>query len=309
MKAWIALTLFLFTGLFNTPAFTKSDKSSRQETPFQSIGDGPDFYIDYANYRGLGDSTYVEFYLQVGYNSLQFIRDIRRFLASYELSFKLKDTTGATINEYLTSDSFNVDTFGETENSGRARVMLVGLNLTSGPYKMQATLYENETNRQSVISQNITVRDYSSSSLAMSDIQLSQKITPTTQSGPFVKNQRYVEPNAVRIFTRTRPDLYVYFEIYNLTYSASPDSDNYFYTCDFILTRENGSEIARFDQVERIPGRTSAHSLKIPLGGLPDGKYALKVITTDEANFRKTENIQKFTFLGMPLALASPDEF
>lgn len=273
--------------------------------PFKSEGEGPDFYLDYANYQGNEDLTHVEFYFQIDYNSLQFVKKREHFQAKYSLSFEIRDESDKLIESFHNEDQFDVQTFDETVSPSKARAMMVGYSLATGKYWITAIVHDHETEKRSRIGRWIIVKDFHADRLQVSDIQFSQKIKKASE-GHFVKNQRYVEPNALRTFDENLSDIYIYFEVYNLTYFET--RDNYFYDCIFLIENHDGTTIKTFEQAQRIPGHSSAHSIKIPPGNLPDGRYTLRIIVTDQATAMKAETSQTFIVLDEAMTLADSYE-
>ena len=58
-------------------------------------------------------------------------------------------------------------------------------------------------------------------------IQFSNEIRVAEEGQPYVKNQRYVEPNALRTFAVGESNVYWYFEIYNLEGEAETEDSQY----------------------------------------------------------------------------------
>jgi len=292
MKA-IVVPQCLLLLLFYSLSFGGNDLE-QVSPPFRSEGDGPSFCLDYANFRGVQEFTYVEFYFQVGYRALQFIKHDEGFQADYTLDFQIRDTNGNLIESFQNNDTFEVVTFEATESVDKARVMMISVSLTSGRYQLMAMIRDHETRHVSQVEHWIEVIDFRSSNLQVSDIQFSQKIEKATD-GPFVKNMRYIEPNAHRAFSEERADIYLYFEIYNLTYFD--DRDNYFYTCDFLINDADGVKVRKFEQTKRIPGLSSAHSIRVPAGLFSSGTYTLHITVTDQATGKRAETSQTFTVI------------
>ncbi|MFQ6092692.1 MAG: hypothetical protein ACE5OR_08435 [bacterium] len=75
---------------------------------------------------------------------------------------------------------------------------------------------DNESKKIGINKDEITVEDYTSLNLMISDLQLAEYISPTTEEGKFVKKGLPVIPHPVRRYDTSQP-VYIYFEIYNLT--------------------------------------------------------------------------------------------
>ncbi|MFQ5650402.1 MAG: hypothetical protein ACE5IY_10715 [bacterium] len=281
---------------------TLAAKEVKASAPFESTGEGPVYYVDYASFQGLDNKTYVEFYIQVGYRDLQFYKNGKRFEAGYDLDFALLDEQGKSVESYQTDDRFQVDTFAQTLSRQKARILLLGFTVEPGSYTVKSTLKDRETRKSTRIHQPCSVQNFTSKDLQISDIQLSQKIEPGEDGQPYVKNRRYIEPNAVRIFAHGLADIYVYFEIYNLIEPDLKESTNYL--AHFIIKDQDGKQFAHLKRSHPKPGVTSAHSIRLPVSHFLNGRYSLIVRIEDEDTGRVTESSKAFTVLDRPLSMS-----
>ncbi|MFQ5825451.1 MAG: hypothetical protein ACE5JB_15535 [bacterium] len=300
MKARIAFFVAFLIVLNLTGVFVYAKKSPVR-TPFKSIGKGPNFYLDYTNFQGFDDDTFIEFYIQIGYQELQFFKHNKRFRAGYDLDLFVYDENDNTVEHYTNLDVFEVDSYSESQSTEKARVSLLGFSFNPGKYKIEVILRDIETHKSSKIERVFFARNYQSDNLQISDIQFSQKIVPAEEGQPYVKNQRYIQPNPIRTFAHGLADIYIYFEVYNLTYTEN--SENLNYTAYFIILDNKGKKIAQFQNIEKVPGKISAHSLKIPVDQFLSGNYILTVRILDEATGQTAETSKSFTVLDWPISL------
>ncbi len=273
--------------------------------PFESVGDGPIHYVDYSNFQGIDSQTYVEFYIQVGYNDLQFIKKDRQFEAGYELAFAVLADKGDTLESHKIRDIFQVNTFDETVNKKKARVSLMAFSFAPGRYKLRTTLTDVETNKATDVEQFFEARNLDKDSLMVSDVQLSQNIKPAEAGQAYVKNKRYIEPNPIRTFGHGMHDICLYFEVYNL---MSGCEDNYTnYVSHFIIHNEEGRKYAHVKRLHPKPGNTSAHSIRFPVDHFLQGKYKLTLKIVCEDTGREVETTTAFTVFDSPVAISTLD--
>lgn len=295
-------SMYLFAGLTLILAqalFAKTDKHTTQSPPFTSTGDGPMFYMDYACFKGVACKTYTEFYFQVGYDYLQFIKDKQKFKASYELDFTVLDNNQNSVQEYHSSDSFYVNDFDETVSRNKARVSQVGYSLEPGQYTIHMVVKDMETLYSSFIDKPVAIRSLNSKELQLSDIQFSQKIKLAEAGDAYIKNKRYIEPNAIRTFAHGLADIFIYFEIYNL--SAPTPNTNSFYSALITIFDENGKQIGQVSRSHQKPGVDVAHSLRLPVDDFLNGNYTLNIQVTDEDGKSVAKNSKEFTVLSWPV--------
>ncbi len=271
--------------------------------PIVSTGDGPRFCLDYCNFQGVDNKTYVEFYVQVSYSELQFIKHKDRFKAGYHLKLTILDEFDQVVETQETNDQFQVDSFAETVSTQKARASLMAFTLKPTTYRVKALVRDLETMHATRIEQELQLGDFRAPNLLMSDIQLSSKIEPGEDGQPYVKNSRYILPNASRIFAHgLNESIFIYFEVYNLLYDQLKPQATY--TTRFTFLNGDGEPIASFARTHPKPGPTSAHSMKFPLSYFPNGNYKLIIQTRDDATGQTCESVRDFSVLDWSIALS-----
>ncbi len=296
----LIVLLFLVSKLFGS---SPCPNNGTLEKPLVSHGEGPNFLIDYSNFQGVNNQTYIEFYIQVSYYELQFIKHKGCFQAGYNIEFSILDEKDNLIEHYSIMDIFEVDTYKQTQELEKARAMLLAFSITQGSYQLIVIITDQETQHSSKIEKRLYSKPFLLEKLSISDIQFSQKITAAKEGQPYVKNHRYIEPNAGRTFTHGISEgLYIYFEIYNLEYYSS--NDNSTYTCFYTFYNAKGAQISQFKYTNIKPGLTSAHSSKVPLEYFTDGIYQLTVRVHDDSSQQTSEVSKSFTVLDSNISLS-----
>jgi hypothetical protein len=288
---WLISATFLVLSVFSLPAIPKS---KAPVTPLVSTGDGPRFYVDYSSYLGADRNTFVEFYIQLSHEALQFIKSGRQFRAGYELKLEILDHNSKPVEGYRQDDWFEVGSFAETVSADRARISMVCFTLPPGAYLLRAQIRDHETRHCSQIETAFRARDYRSDDLNISAVQCSQNIRPGKEGQPYVKNQRYVEPNAVRTFAHGIADIFLYFEVYNLQLTADELNS---YIVEFAFWDQHGRLAARFKRKHVKPGHTAAHTVKLPVDHFGGGDYAMVIKVEDLASGKIAETTQQFKVL------------
>ena len=303
MKSGFSHKLFILAAALLTISTSQArNVAPSSVTPFESSGNGPTHYIDFANFQGVDNKTYTEFYFQVSYNDLQFYKNGDHFEAGYALEFKVMDSDGNLLEHHETSDLFEVESYAQTLSTQKARVMLLGFTFEAGEYAIQSKMTDLETRETATIERTLRIGAFATDDLTVSDLQLSQNISPAEPGQPYVKNQRYIEPNAVRTFAHGLADIYVYFEVYNLMENEAETPGKY--EAYFIIKDESGQLFARLKRDHDKPGNTSAHSIKLPIEYFKNGHYSLTVQIVDRDSGETTESTKDFTVLSRPFSAA-----
>lgn len=300
MKARIAILASL---VFFTSALASPPKESDLTTPLSSMGEGPLFFLDYSNYKGVNDETFVEFYIQVSYDELQFIKKNQRFQAEYEIDFSVLTETDSLLDNFVGRDTIELNSYAETQSSKSARVMLLGFSFPPATYKIKVRTTDLETRHFSLLERELSTKNFRSPQLEISDIQLSHKIEPAQNGLPYVKNSRYIEPNVSRVLAHgVNSDIYIYFEVYNFTYF--PNCENSTYTTTISFFDNEGNQIARLNRVKEKPGDTSAHSMKFPLQNFKSGEYYVTIQVRDDVSGQVCETSKNFTVGDQPISVS-----
>lgn len=294
--------IFLTTLFLIGTAFGRSKKADESvyTSPFQSYGAGPTYFIDYTNFEGTDNKTYVEFYLQVNYDELQFFKNQGQFRAGYDIECNVLDENETVLKHYTNQDVFDVNTYHETQDVKKARICLLAFSLNPGKYKIKSTVTDIETRKSSTIEQAFFVRSFREKTLSLSGIQFSQKIELAKDGQPYVKNQRYIEPNTVRTFAHGLADIFIYFEIYNLQHGFNSQFTDY--TATFIIRDSQNQEVTHLSRVKPKPGTTSAHSIKFPVDYFSAGAYSLTIHVKDNDTGEVAETSKSFTVLEWPVS-------
>jgi hypothetical protein len=286
MRVMIALVTILSC----SPLFAFFADGNISRLPYTSEGEGPCFFLDHTSYQGMEGKTYVEFYLQVGYRSLQFFKSGKDFRAGYSFTLEIRDSNGKPLDSQNTKDVFDVGTFEETLSRTTARVSLMAFSLPPGSYHVHSVLEDIETEKVSVVEKIITVFEFGGNVLQLSEIQFSHDIRLGEEGQPYVKNHRYIQPNAVRTFSPETGDIYLYFEIYNMA-AVKKNSE---YVAEFLICDAGGQQVGKVSRHHQKPGKTSAHSMRFGVDFFQDGLYDVLVRIRDLDNGAIAESKGRF---------------
>lgn len=168
----ILLTLLLIS---STPGYKLQASNSQ---PLYSDGEGASHQIDFSNFRGENDKAYVEFYIQIAYQNLQFIKTQGKFRASYDFELAILDDQGNIVEHQTIRDPFEIDNFKATYSSDKARISSMAFLLEPGEYTLVTKATDLETNAYSEINTTFEATDFKTTDLTISDIQFSQNIYP-----------------------------------------------------------------------------------------------------------------------------------
>ncbi len=148
----------------------------------------------------------------------------------------------------------------------------------------------------------INIPDYSTPTLAISDILLASDIQPTNQNGKFVRNGLLIVPKLAKRWAIHKP-IYIYFEIYNLALNDEKESS---FSIDYTMSfagekRAAKKSLGLFGSKDKssvsVRSDRNGHAsfsyeyLALEVGNLEKGEYVLTVKVTDKQTGKTVEKI------------------
>lgn len=179
--------------------------------------------VDICKFYGDERQVYIEIYYGIHENALSYVRDSSGLHGAVTMKLMVRsDTAVAAQKEWLVPH-----TIADSGVLERSQVMtgLESVGLTEGEYQLTLSAADvNAPARSESLSVPLPIKLFSTSSEAISDIELATTIQPSTnKQSLFYKNTLEVMPNPARLFGTGLPIMYYYAEIYNLNSNeASP---------------------------------------------------------------------------------------
>jgi GWxTD domain-containing protein len=288
------------------PALVATYDESKKSLPrLAETAEARPFEVDYINFIASHNLAFVEFYVQTSYDRLSFTRAGNLYQAVCDVDFYIEDRDGNLQQAQSARDTVKALTYAETRSADNYRVTRFSFSLRPGEYRLRATMTDQETGKTSEVAQKFSARDFSGTSLTLSDLQFSRHIRVDSSASPFVKHNRRIEPNAMHRYGQFASQLFIYYEIYNLAepVAAAANGDSGAipiaaadsFRTHFIIHDENGNEIKQLWRSGRKPGNSCVQSLVLPIADLKSGQYMLTVRVFDNQNGSYAESSGYFT--------------
>jgi len=205
----------------------------------------------------------LDVFVQVPYENLSFLKKDGIYIASYEMTIDILDSTGRLVSEKLWTEEVKAETFEQSASPQAYSLVQRVFEVSPGPYSIVTIMRDNETRQNQKLTRRITVSDYSSSDFSLSDIMLVSKLNIVGEKKNIVPN---VSPNVGPVVDA----FHVFFEVYNKS-----GLDSVRFAIDVL--NELAEKARQDSQVRRLsPGRNQIFS-KIEHGTLPIGDYTLYV--------------------------------
>jgi hypothetical protein len=203
-QLWIGITLFivLVMGCLASP---------------QAVQAQQPFMMDTAQFRQSHGLVYLEIYLMIQRDRLQFLQVTDGFEAVYEIRLDVytSDTLFSSTSYEMVDRALRLEDITPRQKLPDIFVY----NLLPGDYNIKGFVTDLNQNVTHTRSLDLTLEAFSDSLLDVSDVELATKLKRGTEGSKFYKNGFLVIPNAERIYGTSLPMLYYFAEIYNLSSS------------------------------------------------------------------------------------------
>jgi GWxTD domain-containing protein len=169
------------------------------------------FFVESLCYRGSNPQTSsLEFFIQIPYERLSFVRSGNAYNASFETILSVYDENQKLLSEKSWMEDLTVNDFAQTSSTTAYRLSQRTLDIAPGNYRIAIQVRDKETGRGTTIWRNVKVTDYSKDSLGLSDIMLVNRLSKAGE-------KTNVVPNITGYFTDLSNGFFLFAEIYNAT--------------------------------------------------------------------------------------------
>jgi len=267
--------------------------------------------VDFAHFRGVEDSLYVELYYSFPAKALTYEYDEEVYTGSLELDVTVFERTGDPVsikNRAFRMNYSVVDTTGEQLN--QSVIGQSALFLPPGEYDIKIKAIDSgyPENTDSV-SFPVDLSELPEKHVAISDIQFANSIQqiPEDPDNSFYKNTLEVIPNPSRIFGVGHPILFYYLEVYNLLEDAVEGEE---YNVRAAVYDAVGNQYFERENIKKRVHESSVEVGTVNTSAFQSGTYTLSIAIVDPASNIVVSSSRRF-FIFNPqhgIAEAARDE-
>ena len=169
------------------------------------------FFVESLSYRGPDpQSSSIEFFIQIPYEGLSFVRSGNTYLARFETIVGVYDEDQKLLNEKTWMEELSVENFAQTTSGTLYRLSQRTMDVAPGNYRIAIQVRDKETGKGTTLWRNLKVTDYSKDSLSLSDVMLVNRLSTSGEKVTVV-------PNIAGYFTDLSSGFFLFAEIYNRT--------------------------------------------------------------------------------------------
>lgn len=236
--------------------------SAQVELQQPYLDTAPQYYFEILNFRSQQKQSRLDFYFQIPYSCLHFIKDGNEFASTFTISIRLLDKDNVTAFEDSWPETAVCRTFDETVSENILSSSQRHFTVNHGSYTLYVTVTEPGTEVSLEEKQRVVVTDYSSATPSISDIMI---LTSSSASG----GKHVIVPNVQRNVVSSLDSFPVFYEVY------LPDMDSAYVTTEIAGAKDrvvysNSAWIQAHDSVTKVFD-------EIPKVSLNMGLYRLKV--------------------------------
>ena len=260
--------LIIFSVLFAAPSMAGKLKAHLNYSTFYSPDLGP----------------YIETYLMVEGNTVQFIKnDNNKFQATVEVLvlFKIGDEI-KEFNKYEVSSPELLDTLGGVH------LMINFMDqqrytLPNGEYNLEFELSDKYSSEDPIkVTQAVTL-NYPDNKIAISDIMIVDSYSDASDQSVLTRGGLNLIPGVFNFFPNSRNELTYYTEIYNAD-KIIGENEKYLLTT-FLENEETGQKVSEMGRMKREEAKSVNTILnKFDIKTLPSGNYNVVVEVRDKTN-------------------------
>lgn len=285
MKKLIVFCVILYSAM----SFTQDNDMSR--IPENKVK----YYQDFISFKGENNRARLDFFIQVPYNAVQFVKTGQGFEAAYTITVSVFDEeknnliTEKIWNEKIVAISFELTNSPENFNLGHR-----SFELAPGVYSIKTSLLDKDSKNEYTSESKVVIKEFNSVP-SISDIMLIAKKT-------IVEGSSKIIPNVSRSVVTDRDPLSTFFEIYS-------DTVNNFFVDYEIFDEKENLIFKTFKEIEVKEGNNQIFNL-IDTLKLDLGKNLLKITLRDSTGKLYDSSVKYFNsrWVGVPITITDLDK-
>jgi GWxTD domain-containing protein len=223
--------------------------------------------------------TRLDVFVQVGYDNLSFVKTGDTYAASYEMTIRIEDSTGAQVLEKLWTENVAGLTFDQSVASSGYSLQQRSFTVSPGRYAVYVSVRDLESNTEKKDSYKCVVPDFSGSLVALSDLMIVSRITVRDGKKSILPN---VSPNVGNLSDA----FYVFFEVYN---RVGADSLRF----EARVFNAKQEVVVRTDTTEIVKTGRNDVFMRIDNSAMPLGDYLLSIRAVPASIPRNAKNAEK----------------
>ncbi|MBL4709569.1 MAG: GWxTD domain-containing protein [Flavobacteriales bacterium] len=240
------------------------------------------FVVDYAVFQNPNENSYIEFYLSINGASILYAqKENLLFQSNIEVTYLIEDG-----DKVISFEKFQLNSPEYEEQSAKLDLMnLKRMSIPAGEYRYSVIIKDLVAKTQGEINNQPISIDPLSKELNISELQIGNQISPTTEKNDFSKNGYDITPSVSHNFNEKNGvnELVAYLEIYNAEKSLGIDEA---YLLDIsVLNKATQQVVENLRAIKRMKAaEVTPYIQSFNLETLPTGDYIVQALVKNKKN-------------------------
>jgi len=242
--------------------------------------------------------TRLDIYAEIPFDKIEFKRDKNSssFIANEDLTLDIKDNSGISVFNKVYKEEITTPKTDIEYLANNSQIVIKNIFLKPGDYKVKISMFELSTKKHSEQEKNVSIRDFQTDPLSISDIMVVSKLDK-------VSGRSYITPCVSRNVSELNTS-YLFFFVYR---NSELQSINVH--CR-IIDSQNNQIFAREDTLDITKGIDIENRLfiTVPTANIPIDKFKIEVTaSTPQYTISKTGTLENQN-INFPIDLNNLDE-
>ena len=255
----------------------------------------PFFYFNALNFKGDDPKfTRVDLYIQIPYTQLSFVKEGNLFVATYEVTAGVYDSTDRLVTEKIWTEKIILGSYSEAISRNGSNISSRSFRLVPGNYRLKIFVQDQESKKNASATTELNVRAFHEP-FALSDLLLVTRYSE-------IDSRKEVIPNITNNIIFNESGFYVFLEFYN----HSPDT-NFSLNCK--ITNSKGKSILEFNTPYQLTSSRTPIFLKVEKSDFSIGEYILTITAKSlDSTVKGSYSVSKRVFsrwVGIPRSISN----
>lgn len=258
------------------------------------------FRLDVLNfYSTEGTKSRVDIYVEVPFSKMEFKRsktDKSVFVSKFDLTIDVLDNSGQVVYNNVSKEEVTTRETGQEYLIDNSQILTRNLFLAPGEYQVKVSMFEQSSKNRSESEKKITVRDFASMPLSISDVMIVSKMTSET-------GKKVITPDVGRN-VGAMDTFYLFYYIYK-----NGDEQNIDVNCR-ILDQDN-KEVYKTTETIDLSGGTLMQNqvfMPVPTDKFNFGKFTIEITAASSGNSASEKTTFENVNPDFPMALKNIDD-
>ena len=271
-----------------------------QDVPNPSTGDII-FHADIVTFYDAPGRNTEEIYCVVPNEQIRFVQKQGALVGNLKYTVEVMDRAGKVIESTEKVVDVGAPSADDALQRTSVQVLQSKVAVAPGAHKIKVTIRDLNARKKTLLSyllrsfktgeveMSMDSKPFRSGTVEMSDIEFARSIRRTSE-GSFQKSGYEIVPNAQRRFGSLLPEMAVYFEIYDLRETQTPDS----LLATYSIVNREGNTIFSNEVPTALRGSRFGATAVFDVTSLSGGSYVLDVALRDYSGNPVSESRRKF---------------